>query len=119
MPVAIPGVAVAGVARAGPGVGVEPLICLDFWDRGRACARAGGWQGPGVRRGLAGEGVHTMWSQDGEQNDSMNGIHFRAPLINVIFFLKKKFLMWGGGGVRRRSPGCHPPLPNTPIIGHR
>ena len=26
------------------GVGVEPLFCLDFWDRGRACARGGGVQ---------------------------------------------------------------------------
>ena len=24
------------------GVGVEPLFCLDFWDRGRACARGVG-----------------------------------------------------------------------------
>ena len=24
------------------GVGVEPLFCLGFWDRGRACARVGG-----------------------------------------------------------------------------
>ena len=24
------------------GVGVEPLFCLGFWDRGRACARGGG-----------------------------------------------------------------------------
>jgi hypothetical protein len=23
-------------------VGVERLFCLDFWDRGRACARGGG-----------------------------------------------------------------------------
>ena len=24
------------------GVGVEPLFCLGFWDRGRACAKGGG-----------------------------------------------------------------------------
>jgi len=24
-------------------VGVERLFCLDFWDRGRACARGGGY----------------------------------------------------------------------------
>ena len=27
---------------AKPGVGLEALFCLDFWDRGCACARKGG-----------------------------------------------------------------------------
>ena len=51
--IAIPGMAVAYhvsllcVLRASTnlsqhGVGVEPLLCLDFWDHGRACARGRG-----------------------------------------------------------------------------
>ena len=51
--IAIPGMAVTYralllcVSRASTGlsrhgVGVEPLFCLDFWDRSRACTRGGG-----------------------------------------------------------------------------
>ena len=56
--IAIPGVAVMYralllcVSRPSTGlskdvVGVEPLFCLHFWDRGRACARGGAclWRG--------------------------------------------------------------------------
>ena len=32
----------AGTVLSKHGVGVEPLFCLGFWDRGRACARGGG-----------------------------------------------------------------------------
>ena len=32
----------AGTVLTKHGVGVEPLFCLFFWDRGRACARGGG-----------------------------------------------------------------------------
>ena len=41
-------------------------------------------------------------------------LQFRAPLINVLSYPRKNFVMWvGGWGVRRKSPGCHssPPLP--------
>ena len=58
--IAFPGVAVtcrallACVSRASMGlsqrgVGVEPLFCLAFWDRGRACAKGeGGYVAPGT-----------------------------------------------------------------------
>ena len=40
----------AGTGLSKRGVGVEPLICLDLWDRSHACARGGG-RGGGKLRG--------------------------------------------------------------------
>ena len=51
--IAIPGMAVAyrallsrmsctSTGLSKHGVGVGPLVCLDFWDRGRVCPRGGG-----------------------------------------------------------------------------
>ena len=36
------GVSSANTVLSKHGVGVEPLLCLDLWDHGRACARGAG-----------------------------------------------------------------------------
>ena len=46
-------------------------------------------------------------------------VQFRAPLINVTFFLRQNFLIWGGvGGWIGHNPGGSapaPPFPGTPL----
>ena len=43
-------------------------------------------------------------------------LQVRDPLINFIFFLRKKFLMWVDGGVSQNPGGANltPPPPQYP-----
>ena len=80
----------ASTALSKCGVGVEPLFCLVFWDRGPACARGGA------------------------------GTYNQPPSLGPFdkFHFPPEERFWVGGWIRRRrSPGCQSALLPAPGDG--